>query len=143
MIRKFKTKDFEDVMDLWLSTNIQAHSFIHRDYWTSNYELVKEMLPNAELFVHERDGKVMAFMGVDNGYIAGIFVSNEVQSQGIGRQLLERAKAVYDELSLTVYQKNEKAIAFYQREQFVIRQEKTDENTNEIEYLMMWRKSSL
>lgn len=82
-------------------------------------------------------------MGVDNGYIAGIFVSNEVQSQGIGRQLLERAKAVYDELSLTVYQKNEKAVAFYQREQFVIRQEKMDENTNEIEYLMMWRKSSL
>lgn len=143
MIRKFKTKDFEEVMDLWLSTNIKAHSFIPRDYWTSNYQLVKEMLPNAELFVHERDGKVMAFMGVDNGYIAGIFVSNEVQSQGIGRQLLERAKAVYDELSLTVYQKNEKAVAFYQREQFVIRQEKTDENTNEIEYLMMWRKSSL
>lgn len=85
----------------------------------------------------------MQFMGVDNGYIAGIFVSNEVQSQGIGRQLLERAKAVYDELSLTVYQKNEKAVAFYQREQFVIRQEKMDENTNEIEYLMMWRKSSL
>jgi len=79
-------------------------------------------------------------VGIDKGYIAGIFVSYEMQSKGIGKQLLEKAKEFYSELSLTVYQKNVKAVNFYKREQFMIKQEQIDKNTSEIEYLMVWSK---
>lgn len=140
MIRKFETKDLLEVMELWLSTNIQAYDFISRDYWVGNFDIVKGILPDAQIYVYELDDKIKAFVGIDNGYIAGIFVSDEMQSKGIGKQLLEKAKELYSELSLAVYQKNIKAVNFYQREQFVMKQEQIDENTGEIEYLMVWSK---
>jgi len=140
MIRKFETKDLSEVMELWLSTNMQAHDFIYKDYWVGNFDIIKGILPDAEVYVYVLDEKIKAFVGIDNGYIAGIFVSYEMQSKGIGKQLLEKAKELYSELSLTVYQKNVKAVYFYQREQFIIKQEQIDKNTSEIEYLMVWSK---
>ncbi len=142
MIRKFKTKDLIEVMEIWLSTNIKAHDFISRDYWEGNFDMVKGMLPGAELYVCELDDKIGGFIGIDRGYIAGIFVSNDMQSKGMGKQLLERAKELYPELSLTVYQKNRKAVNFYHREQFQIKQKQIDENTSEIEYLMVWSRKN-
>lgn len=140
MIRKFETKDLLEVMELWLSANIQAHDFISRYYWVNNFDIVKSILPDAEIYVYELDQKIKAFVGIENGYLAGIFVSDGMQSKGIGKQLLEKAKEFYSELSLTVYQKNTKAVNFYLREQFIIKQEQNDENTGEMEYLMVWSK---
>ncbi|WRS26395.1 N-acetyltransferase [Oscillospiraceae bacterium MB08-C2-2] len=140
MIRKFENKDLEKIMEIWLDTNIQAHNFISKEYWESNFDLVKSMLPSAEIYVYESEGKINAFVGVDGGYIAGIFVSNDEQSKGIGKQLLDKIKEHYSELSLAVYKKNGKAVNFYQRELFAIKQEQIDENTGEAEYLMLWNK---
>ncbi|RCX19337.1 putative acetyltransferase [Anaerobacterium chartisolvens] len=140
MVRKFEDKDLEEIMKLWLTTNVQAHNFISKDYWEGNFDIVKGMLPNAEIYVYELDNEIKAFVGTDNGYIAGIFVSNEMQSKGIGKQLLKKIKDLYSELSLTVYKKNVKAVNFYKRQQFVIKQEQIDENTGEAEYLMVWNK---
>lgn len=140
MIRKFENKDLQEIMKIWLNTNIQAHDFIPEGYWKKNFDSVKRMLPDAEIFVYETENKINAFVGIDNGYIAGIFVSNEIQSNGIGKKLLDKVKELYPKLSLSVYQKNQKAIHFYQREQFVVKQEQIDENTGEVEYLMIWNK---
>ncbi|WP_312636050.1 N-acetyltransferase [Oscillibacter sp.] len=142
MIRKFESKDIEKVMEIWLDTNIQAHNFISKGYWESNFDLVKSMLPDAEIYIYESERKIVAFVGVDNGYIAGIFVSADAQSKGIGKQLLDKIKQRYSALSLTVYKKNIKAVNFYQRELFVIKQEQIDENTDEEEYLMVWNQPS-
>ena len=46
--------------------------FISEQYWTSNYELVKEMLPQAEVYVYEDDKIIQGFVGVRNEYIEGI-----------------------------------------------------------------------
>ena len=56
MIRKMEEKDISAVMQIWLETNIKAHSFIEKAYWTSNYEMVKQILPEAEVYVYE-EGK--------------------------------------------------------------------------------------
>lgn len=37
MIRTFSENDLFAVMQIWLDTNIKAHSFILKDYWTDNY----------------------------------------------------------------------------------------------------------
>ena len=42
-------------------------------------------------------------------------------------------------LQLNVYQKNARAISFYQREEFIIRCEGLDEATGEKEYTMLWK----
>ena len=47
MIRKMKSTDLDKVMDIWLFSNIQAHDFIPEEYWRSNWQQVRSMLPEA------------------------------------------------------------------------------------------------
>ena len=47
MIRKMQNIDIDRVADIWLKTNLKAHYFISEQYWTSNYESVKEMMSQA------------------------------------------------------------------------------------------------
>lgn len=68
----------------------------------------------------------------------GIFVREDVRSRGIGKQLLDYAKEIKSSIRLSVYQKNTRAIAFYQREQFVTCCESIDDGTNEKEFSMIW-----
>ena len=140
MIRKFRKDDLNIIMQIWFDTNIQAHNFILKDYWTDNYDMVKEMLPQAELYVYENDetNQIDGFVGLMDDYVAGIFVRKDVQSKGIGKQLLDYVKAIKLSLSLSVYEKNTRAIHFYQRESFVIQSENIDDNTDEIEFVMTW-----
>ena len=55
MIRKLLNGDVDRVADIWLKTNLKAHYFISNRYWTSNYELVKEMVSQSEVYVFEAD----------------------------------------------------------------------------------------
>ena len=142
MIRKYVDGDIDAVMQIWLNTNIQAHSFISPDYWQSNFDTVKRMMPLAEVYVYEDDctKQIGGFIGMNDNYIEGIFVKKAVQSKGIGKQLLNHAKEGKSTLRLSVYQKNKKAIQFYLREEFVIQSENTDNNTDEKEFVMVWNR---
>ena len=138
MIRKLQNGDINRVTDLWLKTNLEAHNFIPEPYWTGNYEAVKKMLPQAEVYVYEENKIIQGFVGVQEEYIEGIFVSDEMQSRGIGKMLLDYIKDKKDRLQLKVYQKNVRAMSFYQREGFTIQSESMDEFTGEKEYVMNW-----
>lgn len=142
MIRQFKKNDLPAVMQIWLDTNIKAHDFIPKEYWENNYEIVKEILPDAEIYVHVDDtaGFIDGFIGLTDNYIAGIFVKEDKQSKGIGKQLLNYVKNIKPNISLSVYQKNTKAVRFYKREQFQIISENVDDITNEKEFIMEWNK---
>ena len=140
MIRKLRKTDLDEVAYIWLHTNKKAHDFIAETYWDEHFEMVKGMLGDAEIYVFEEKGQIKGFVGLDGEYIAGIFVREKEQSLGIGKQLLDFAKSLKGQLKLNVYQKNERAIKFYTREQFEIQDEQTDEATGEAEYLMLWKK---
>ena len=143
MIRKMQNTDINRVADIWLKTNLKAHYFIPEQYWTSNYELVKEMMSQAEVYVYEDDKMIQGFIGINDEYIEGIFVSDEMQSRGIGKILLDYIKDKKDRLQLKVYQKNVRAMSFYQREGFTIQSESMDEFTREKEYVMNWESSGI
>ena len=140
MIRKMQNIDINRVADIWLKTNLKAHYFIPEQYWTSNYELVKEMLLQAEVYMYEDNKMIQGFVGLNAEYIEGIFVSDEMQSCGIGKLLLDYIKDKKVSLRLNVYQKNARAISFYQREGFIIQCEDLDEDTGEKEYTMLWKR---
>ncbi len=84
-------------MQIWLDTNISAHKFIDSSYWKDNVEAVREMMPQATIYVYEHKEKIQAFAGLMGNYIAGIFVL----------------------------------------------QEKIEDNTNELEYVMEWNNPNL
>lgn len=139
MIRKLQKADVIKVADIWLNSNIKAHNFIPAQYWKSNYEPVKEMLLQAEVYVYESNGEIQGFIGLNGEYIEGIFVCDKLQSQGIGKLLLDFIKERRMGLSLNVYDKNARAIHFYQREGFEIQDEGIDEATGEKDYVMIWQ----
>ena len=98
------------------------------------------MLSQAEVYVYEDGQKIQGFIGLSDKYIEGIFVSEKMQSQGIGKLLLHYIKDRKDVLRLNVYQKNTRAIHFYQREGFDVQNSGLDEATGEKEYVMAWQR---
>lgn len=138
MIRNFRKDDIDKVMQLWLETNVKAHHFIDSSYWNDNYNMVKEILPKATIYVYDKNDEIQGFIGLMDGYIAGIFVSNKCQSKGIGKALLDYVKEQNSELLLSVYKKNNRAKQFYLREGFTIDSEQIDKSTGEVEFLMKW-----
>ena len=62
MIRKLLNEDIDRVADIWLKTNLKAHYFISNQYWKSNYELVKEMMSQSEVYVYEDDKMIQGFV---------------------------------------------------------------------------------
>ena len=140
MIRKFEKNDINNILEIWKSENIKAHNFNPKEYWESNYNFVKETLPNAEIYVYIIKEKIVGFVGLDNNYIEGIFVDTNNQCNGIGTSLLNKVKESRNNLTLSVYKKNTNAIGFYKKNGFVITSENMDKNINEIEYTMTWNK---
>ena len=139
MFREFRKVDIIKVAEIWLDTNIKTHYFISAQYWKSNFELVKELLLQATVYVYEDKQEIQGFIGLSNEYIEGIFVSAEKQSQGIGKILLNYVKGKRNKLILNVYQKNTRAISFYQREGLEIQYSGLDEATGEKDYVMAWQ----
>ena len=101
-------------------------------------EAVRGQIPEAEICVWEEDGAVLGFIGLTDGYVAGLFTAEGHRSRGIGRRLLEHCRERYDRLTLRVYVRNRRAVDFYLREGFSIVSEEMDEGTGEREYVMVW-----
>ncbi len=143
MLRELREKDIDDVMKLWRDGNYKAHNFIPNEYWSNNYNKVQnEYLRKSDTIVYEEDGKIKAFISVTNdGYIGALFVSEEIQREGIGKILVNSAKEKYEKLSLRVFEKNINATLFYKAMGFKKVKSQIDEATSEKEYIMEWNKS--
>lgn len=141
MIRELQKTDIDTVSQIWLDANRDAHDFIPAEYWENNFFPVKKMLLQAEVYVYmdECKNEIEGFVGLDQEYIAGIFVRKEARSGGIGKALLDFVKEKKQELTLNVYRKNERAVRFYEREGFQIIDRTVDKSTDEKEYLMKWK----
>ena len=98
MIRRLENRDLEQTAKIWLDTNREAHDFIPGSYWENHYLMVKEMLLQAEVYVYETEQEIRGFVGLDDTYIAGIFVrirfyqreEFQVQEEGIDEDTKEK-----------------------------------------------------
>ena len=68
-----KTDDLDPVIQIWLESNRQAHSFIEADYWEKNKEEVRKMLPHSLIQVAEIEGNIVGFIGMNETKIEGLF----------------------------------------------------------------------
>ncbi|AKA67835.1 N-acetyltransferase [Clostridium scatologenes] len=139
MIKDFNLNKLDSIMEIWLETNIEAHDFIQKEYWINNYDLVKQMLPLADIYIFEENNVIKGFIGITEGnYIAGLFVKKEYQREGIGRNLIDYCKCKYPFLKLDVFMKNKNAVNFYYKNGFKVLDEHLNEETSEIEYTMLF-----
>ncbi len=165
-VREFKETDIDEVMEIWLEANKQAHSFISAEYWESNASIVRKLLPKAEVYICESAaersvlpltaepetgmicgcknesemGNVLGFIGLNGVHIEGLFVCRRHRSKGIGKTLLDYAKEKKQKLTLNVYSKNSAALRFYEREGFSICGKSIDDTSGEENLFMEWRK---
>ena len=138
IIRKFNDFDLKRVMRIWYEGNLEAHDFVDKNYWEKNFGFVKRSLPESEVYVYEIDGYVVGFVGIDEGYIAGLFVDKEYRGVGIGTKLIEYVKELYDFFTLHVFENNYGAVTFYENRGLIKKEESVHEDLGEVEYLMYY-----
>lgn len=140
MIKELDKSRIEEVMNIWLKTNITAHNFIDEQYWVKNYDVVKnQYMPISKTFTYETDNIIKAFISIiDNSFIGALFVLEDYQGQGIGRELLNYCKFLYPSLELGVYKENINGVNFYKHCSFVIIKEQYNEDSGFLEYIMRW-----
>ena len=127
-------------MKIWLDASVKAHRVISEEFWKAHMNEVRDVyLPQAETFVYEDRHQLKGFISVilDN-FIGALFVDTENQNQGIGTKLLEYVRQNRSSLTLKVYTQNEKALNFYQKNDFKIVAEKKDEQTGAEELILSW-----
>lgn len=141
IIRTPRPAEIETLIRIWLEGNIRTHSFIGPEYWLSHIDYMRQALPHADVYVCEVNGEIAGFAGIDGNRIAGLFVDENYQSQGVGTSLIEFIKQHHFTLTLAVYKKNEKALQFYSKLGFAVTEERIDTRTGEKELLMRWNRA--
>lgn len=139
MIRKIEPEEINDVLDVWITSSIQAHSFIDKEFWTSKIDAMREIyIPNSDTYIFKENEITKGFFSLHGDTLAAMFVSPEFQGNGIGFKLMDKAKSLRSMLELTVYKENPKSIEFYKKCGFKTIKEKVDEHTGHIEILMKY-----
>ncbi len=134
-----RNEDLDAVFRIWMSSNLDTHTFIASRYWERHAGEVRRILPESEVWVYESGGSIVGFAGLSGDYVAGIFVESNARSQGVGRALLEVLKCGHRFLALHVYEQNHRAMMFYRREGFRAVARQTEADTGEPEWRMEWR----
>ena len=142
MIRAYKNKDIDTLVDIWYKASLQAHDFIDSGYWKSQIEEMKEKyIPMSETHVITNQTRIVGFISMVDDYIAALFIDVTYQNKGAGKELLNFEKSQRSVIQLKVYKENISAVRFYEKNGFIIKKELTDEQTNKQEYLMEWIKN--
>lgn len=139
-IRKFQKIDLKDVMNIWFEGNLEAHDFVPEEFWKDHFGYVSRLIPKAEVYVYEIDGKVVGFIGIDDFVIQGFFMKKEYRGKGMGTRLLNYMEELYDHFSLQVFEKNYGAILYYEKQGFQKAGEEVHEDLGEVEFTYCYQR---
>lgn len=113
-LRPYSHADLEPCMMVWRRSSEHAHSFLGKTELNADAMLVRTLyIPNADITVAERDGRIVGFIALAGTFVGGLFVDPTAHRQGIGRQLMQHAETRSGPLTLEVYVANQGARAFY------------------------------
>lgn len=134
LIRSLEEADVDQVVDLWYRASIVAHAFLPDDFFErEREEIVERWLAIADTVVYENAGRIAGFLSLVGDEVGAIFVAPEMQRRGIGRALMDHARARRAHLELAVFERNPTGRAFYERYGFEVAERRIDETTGEPE----------
>jgi putative acetyltransferase len=114
MIRSYRPTDLEDLLRVWAAASAVAHPFLSEELLESERRDIPDVhLPNAETWVWEAGGRVVGFIALIGNEVGAIFVDPKFHRSGIGRALMDRARALRGELEVEVFKANTLGRAFY------------------------------
>lgn len=118
-LRPYQDADLPAVLGVWYRASLIAHSFLPADFFeTERVSIAQEWMPIADTTVAEVDGRVVGFLSLIGDEVGAIFVDPAQQGTGVGRALLDNARAVRMHLELDVFEENEIGRRFYERAGF-------------------------
>ena len=130
MIRKYRAEDLKEVLEAWRAASALAHPFLSDEFLAAEGRQVEHRyLPIADTWVWESAGRVVGFISLLGTEVGGLFVHPRFQRSGIGRALVDHARARCGELEVEVAKANRIGRAFYGKYGFVPLEEKVDEET--------------
>ena len=126
MIRPYKSSDLENLLSAWAAASTVAHPFLTEEFLErERHEIASVHLPQAETWVWDDDGRVVGFVSLVGNEVGALFVDPPFHGRGIGKALMDRARASHEELEVEVFKANVKARAFYERYGFELLEERT------------------
>lgn len=130
MIRKYLATDCEHVLNIWARASALAHPFLSQDFLElERQNILNVYLPKAETWVWEADEHVVGFISLLENEVGGIFVDPEFQRSGIGRALMDQARALRGELEVEVFERNLLGRAFYAKLGFEVMHQNVHDQT--------------
>lgn len=131
----------DTIMTIWLTGNLEAHPFIGEQYWRDHEEEVKKQFVDADVYVvRDDDNQILGFAGMQDRYLAGIFVQSDRRDEGIGSLLMFALKSAYKLIKVSVYAKNTKAVHFFEQHGFETIERELDHETDEVEMRLSWHR---
>ena len=128
------------LLDVWERSVRATHDFLTE----AEVERIKGYVPDALhrvgrlVFARDADGKPLAFMGVQDGFLEMLFVAPEARGQGIGSTLLRYGITELGVRELSVNEQNPGACGFYEHMGFVVhKRTDTDEQGDPYPLLYM------
>ena len=130
VIREYQPADCEDVLSVWARASALAHPFLGKDFLDlERHSIANVHLPRADTWVWVADGRVVGFLSLLGNEVGAIFVDPEFHRSGIGRALMEKARALRGALEVEVFERNLSGRAFYAKLGFEFAHQKVHEQT--------------
>lgn len=132
-VRVASTSDIPQVLSLFNSARSKMTYLpvIHTENETADF--IAKLVKQGNVFVTLDEEKITGFIEFQNGWVRHLYISPENQNKGNGKLLLDIAKKDNPHgLKLWVFEQNEGALKFYEREGFKVALKRNmDETDNE------------
>lgn len=116
MIRKYRDADLDQLLEVWYRASEVAHPFLTEEFLAAESENIRKVhMPKAKTWVYEDARKVVGFIAQIGNEVGAIFVSPDMHGRGIGRALMDLARARHGTLELDVFEANSIGRSFYER----------------------------
>ena len=140
IIRKYADADCDGVIEAWYAASLVATPFLSDDFMSEERGNIRtKWLPMAETWVSEVDDNVAGFVALIGNEVGAIFVHPDYQGQGIGRELMDHAASLRDELVLDVFEENAIGRRFYDRYGFQFESKHVHDDTGYMQLRLSYR----
>jgi len=130
MIRPYEAADCEELLDVWARASALAHPFLDQAFMDQERQNIPNVyLPIAETWVWVDDGRIRGFISLLGNEVGALFVDPDCHRGGIGRLLIDKARALRGDLEVEVFERNALGRGFYEHVGFRPVQRKFHEPT--------------
>jgi putative acetyltransferase len=130
-VRPYRSTDEEAVIRVWSRAASIAHPFVEDEGTGWRADQMREVyLIQADNWVAQTGkGRIVGLLGLLGTEIGGLFVDPSAQGTGVGRLLVEHAAQLHGDLTVEVYELNERAHRFYEHMGFVPIGQRVEDDT--------------